>query len=187
MKAVNETEERHHQHLQRRGSTHTCAFTTQQLAHMRKAAVGSEKASTTLELRHLLMKTYVYRVLCRAFFFLNLFRVFRGRVWRLWQGAGAAAGGGGGLESQDPKLQYLKNLMLKYLGTDEGEAREHMERAIATVLQFSEEVRVFGVQFFSGSLSLFTCLFAPSVSSTEGRQRRRLVLSPVMSAVGVAQ
>lgn len=30
--------------------------------------------------------------------------------------------------------------MLKYLGTDEGEAREHMERAIATVLQFSEQV-----------------------------------------------
>ena len=54
---------------------------------------------------------------------------------------GAGAGGGGGLEAQDPKLQYLKNLMLKYLGTDEGEAREHMERAIATVLQFSEEVR----------------------------------------------
>lgn len=45
------------------------------------------------------------------------------------------------MEAQDPKLQYLKNLMLKYLGTDEGEAREHMERAIATVLQFSEEVR----------------------------------------------
>lgn len=58
------------------------------------------------------------------------------------QGAGAAGGGGGeGLELQDPKLQYLKNLMLKYLGTDEGEAREHMERAIATVLQFSEQVR----------------------------------------------
>ena len=57
------------------------------------------------------------------------------------QGAGAAGGGGGGgLEAQDPKLQYLKNLMLKYLGTDEGEAREHMERAIATVLQFSEQV-----------------------------------------------
>ena len=53
---------------------------------------------------------------------------------------GAGAGGGAGLEAQDPKLQYLKNLMLKYLGTDEGEAREHMERAIATVLQFSEQV-----------------------------------------------
>ncbi|CAM9963078.1 unnamed protein product [Ectocarpus fasciculatus] len=58
------------------------------------------------------------------------------------QGAGAAGGGGAeGLEVQDPKLQYLKNLMLKYLGTDEGEAREHMERAIATVLQFSEQER----------------------------------------------
>lgn len=64
-------------------------------------------------------------------------------VWWINQGAGAAGGGGGGgggLEAQDPKLQYLKNLMLKYLGTDEGEAREHMERAIATVLQFSEQV-----------------------------------------------
>lgn len=51
-------------------------------------------------------------------------------------------GDGAGTETTDPKLQYLKNLMIKYLGTDEGEAREHMERAIATVLQFSEEVRV---------------------------------------------
>ena len=48
---------------------------------------------------------------------------------------------GRGWRRKTPKLQYLKNLMLKYLGTDEGEAREHMERAIATVLQFLEEVR----------------------------------------------
>ena len=54
----------------------------------------------------------------------------------------SAGAGGGGLEEDNPKLQYLKNLMLKYLGTDEGEAREHMERAIATVLQFSEKVRI---------------------------------------------
>lgn len=71
------------------------------------------------------------------------------------QGAGAAGGGGGeGLELQDPKLQYLKNLMLKYLGTDEGEAREHMERAIATVLQFSEQVRR---RVFSLFLSFCCC------------------------------
>ncbi|CAM9514465.1 unnamed protein product [Scytosiphon promiscuus] len=67
------------------------------------------------------------------------YRLYRKKAMDAIQGAGAA--GGGGLESQDPKLQYLKNLMLKYLGTDEGEAREHMERAIATVLQFSEQER----------------------------------------------
>eukprot|EP00752_Nemacystus_decipiens_P004528 g4135.t1 len=68
------------------------------------------------------------------------YRLYRKKAMHAIQGAGAA-GGGGGLEAQDPKLQYLKNLMLKYLGTDEGEAREHMERAIATVLQFSEQER----------------------------------------------
>lgn len=52
----------------------------------------------------------------------------------------SAGTGGAGFEAENPKLLYLKNLMLKYLGTDEGEAREHMERAIATVLQFSEQV-----------------------------------------------
>jgi hypothetical protein len=42
----------------------------------------------------------------------------------------------------DPKLQYLKNLMLKYLCTDEGaDAKDHMERAITTILQFTEAVR----------------------------------------------
>ncbi|CAN0565936.1 unnamed protein product, partial [Ectocarpus sp. 12 AP-2014] len=70
------------------------------------------------------------------------YRLYRKKAMHAIQGAGAAGGGGGeSLELQDPKLQYLKNLMLKYLGTDEGEAREHMERAIATVLQFSEQVR----------------------------------------------
>ena len=39
---------------------------------------------------------------------------------------------------EDPRLQYLKNLMIKYLCTEEFEAKEHMERAITTVLQFSE-------------------------------------------------
>ncbi|CAM9335920.1 unnamed protein product [Ectocarpus sp. 12 AP-2014] len=70
------------------------------------------------------------------------YRLYRKKAMHAIQGAGAAGGGGGeSLELQDPKLQYLKNLMLKYLGTDEGEAREHMERAIATVLQFSEQER----------------------------------------------
>jgi len=44
---------------------------------------------------------------------------------------------------EDPKLQYLKNLMLKYLSTDEFEAKEHMERAITTVLLFTEAERSF--------------------------------------------
>lgn len=48
---------------------------------------------------------------------------------------GSAAFGQAAIE--DPRLQYLKNLMLKYLSTDEFEAKEHMERAIMTVLQFS--------------------------------------------------
>ena len=43
----------------------------------------------------------------------------------------------------DPRLQYLKNLMLKYLCTDEFEAKEHMERAITAVLQFSDAERAF--------------------------------------------
>ncbi|CAM9892204.1 unnamed protein product [Chrysoparadoxa australica] len=41
--------------------------------------------------------------------------------------------------SELAKLQYLKNLMLQYLGTHEITARTSMERAIATVLGFSDE------------------------------------------------
>lgn len=37
------------------------------------------------------------------------------------------------------KLQYLKNLMLNYLASTEPKAREHMERAIATILAFNKE------------------------------------------------
>ncbi|KAJ8609475.1 hypothetical protein CTAYLR_005466 [Chrysophaeum taylorii] len=37
------------------------------------------------------------------------------------------------------KLQYLKNLMLNYLGSSEAKAKEHMERAIVTVLAFSPD------------------------------------------------
>lgn len=37
------------------------------------------------------------------------------------------------------KLQYLKNLLLNYLASAEPKAREHMERAIATVLAFNKD------------------------------------------------
>lgn len=37
------------------------------------------------------------------------------------------------------KLQYLKNLMLNYLTSPEAKAKEHMERAIATVLAFNKD------------------------------------------------
>lgn len=37
------------------------------------------------------------------------------------------------------KLQYLKNLMLNYFAAPDPKAKEHMERAIATVLNFSQE------------------------------------------------
>lgn len=55
-------------------------------------------------------------------------------------GALAMSSSGG---ADDPKLQYLRNLMLKYLCTDEFEAKEHMERAITTILQFSDAERAF--------------------------------------------
>eukprot|EP00633_Aureoumbra_lagunensis_P001411 CAMPEP_0197295986 /NCGR_PEP_ID=MMETSP0890-20130614/37206_1 /TAXON_ID=44058 ORGANISM="Aureoumbra lagunensis, Strain CCMP1510" /NCGR_SAMPLE_ID=MMETSP0890 /ASSEMBLY_ACC=CAM_ASM_000533 /LENGTH=522 /DNA_ID=CAMNT_0042772285 /DNA_START=17 /DNA_END=1585 /DNA_ORIENTATION=- len=37
------------------------------------------------------------------------------------------------------KLQYLKNLMAKYLATAQAQPREHMERAIVMVLNFSDD------------------------------------------------
>ena len=40
--------------------------------------------------------------------------------------------------SADAKLSYLKNLMLNYLSSPPA-VRGHMESAIATVLQFSEQ------------------------------------------------
>ena len=70
-------------------------------------------------------------------------------------GGGSLGGGGkGSLDAgllrrasssmpDDPRLQYLKNLMIKYLCTDEFEAKEHMERAITTVLQCSDAERAF--------------------------------------------
>jgi hypothetical protein len=36
------------------------------------------------------------------------------------------------------KISYLKNLMVNYLGSDSS-VREHMEPAIATVLNFTDE------------------------------------------------
>ncbi|CAM9198473.1 unnamed protein product [Phaeothamnion confervicola] len=47
-----------------------------------------------------------------------------------------------GAPTADPKLQYLRNLMLKYLTTAEDDgSRAHMERALVTVLQFSANER----------------------------------------------
>jgi len=40
--------------------------------------------------------------------------------------------------NEDSKLSYLKNLMVNYLASDI-EVREHMEGAIATVLNFTPE------------------------------------------------
>lgn len=39
--------------------------------------------------------------------------------------------------TEEAKMAYLRNLLLKYLGTEEAVARQHMERAIGAVLQFS--------------------------------------------------
>jgi hypothetical protein len=35
--------------------------------------------------------------------------------------------------------QYLKNIVIQYMATDQTEVKEHMEGAIATVLQFSDD------------------------------------------------
>eukprot|EP00985_Skeletonema_marinoi_P033572 scaffold41632_cov256-Skeletonema_marinoi.AAC.1 len=40
--------------------------------------------------------------------------------------------------AEGAKISYLKNLMVNYLGSDAA-CREHMEPAIATVLNFSED------------------------------------------------
>mmetsp|Transcript_9294 Transcript_9294/g.13975 ORF Transcript_9294/g.13975 Transcript_9294/m.13975 type:complete len:380 (-) Transcript_9294:52-1191(-) len=39
----------------------------------------------------------------------------------------------------DPKTQYLRNLLLNYMGTENPAAKNNMERAICKVLDFSEE------------------------------------------------
>ena len=40
--------------------------------------------------------------------------------------------------AENAKISYLKNLMVNYLGSD-ASVRDHMEPAIATVLNFTEE------------------------------------------------
>lgn len=40
--------------------------------------------------------------------------------------------------SEESKLSYLKNLMVNYLSSDPA-VRDHMEKAIGTVLQFSPD------------------------------------------------
>lgn len=40
--------------------------------------------------------------------------------------------------AEGAKISYLKNLMVNYLGSDVS-VREHMEPAIATVLNFTED------------------------------------------------
>ena len=40
--------------------------------------------------------------------------------------------------SEESKLSYLKNLMVNYLSSDP-DVRDHMEKAIGTVLQFTPE------------------------------------------------
>ena len=51
----------------------------------------------------------------------------------------AGSGTGFGVLPKTPTSEYLKNIVLQYLATDEPEKREHMEGAIATVLQFSDD------------------------------------------------
>ncbi|KAG5178296.1 hypothetical protein JKP88DRAFT_350359 [Tribonema minus] len=53
--------------------------------------------------------------------------------------AGSSSGGGGAVD--ESKLPYLRNLLLKYLGTDDAIARANMERAMGVVLQFSSAER----------------------------------------------
>ena len=62
-------------------------------------------------------------------------------------GGGGGGGGGSraparaGAASEDPRFEYLRNLMAQYLSQNEAGARSHIERAIVTVLQFSEQER----------------------------------------------
>ncbi|CAM9219409.1 unnamed protein product, partial [Choristocarpus tenellus] len=70
------------------------------------------------------------------------YKMYRKKAMHAIQASGGGDGdNGSGRDIPNPKLEYLKNLMVKYLETDEGEVREQMERAIATVLQFSESER----------------------------------------------
>ena len=65
---------------------------------------------------------------------------------------------------EDPKLQYLKNLMLKYLCTEEFEAKEHMERAITTILQFTDAERAFVGERRADASAAWLTSWMPSVT-----------------------
>ena len=67
-------------------------------------------------------------------------------------GGGGGGGGGGGSHSKHSKFgasarvlpknattEYLKNTIIQYMATDQVEVKEHMEAAIATVLQFTNQ------------------------------------------------
>lgn len=89
------------------------------------------------------------------------FRLYRKKAKEIFEaqqqngsGGGTGAGGGGNAttplspnammmkissdSSEESKLSYLKNLMVNYL-TAEPEVRDHMEMAIGTVLQFTQD------------------------------------------------
>uniref|UniRef100_A0A7S2S2V8 GRIP domain-containing protein n=1 Tax=Rhizochromulina marina TaxID=1034831 RepID=A0A7S2S2V8_9STRA len=68
---------------------------------------------------------------------------------------------------EDPRFQYLKNLMIKYLCTDEFEAREHMERAVMTVLQFSDAEQSFVQERRAESSVAWLTNWLPSVPNLE--------------------
>jgi hypothetical protein len=48
-------------------------------------------------------------------------------------------GGGPRVLPKNPTTQYLKNTIIQYMATEQLEVKEHMEAAIATVLQFTHE------------------------------------------------
>ena len=65
--------------------------------------------------------------------------------------APAARRGRAGAETE--KIAYLKNLMTKYLGTADPDAKEHMERAVMMVLGYTddEKARILADRDASGS------------------------------------
>ena len=51
---------------------------------------------------------------------------------------GGRRGGAGMVLPRNATTEYLKNVVIQYMASDEAEVREHMEGAIATVLQFTD-------------------------------------------------
>ena len=47
-------------------------------------------------------------------------------------------GGNGMVLPRNATTEYLKNIVIQYMASEEAEVREHMEGAIATVLQFTD-------------------------------------------------